>query len=580
MDRVVINQLPIEKLRGKRIFVRIDADTDRASFGAPYDLSKLFSSLPTLEYLMAAGARVIVGTHLGNPRGTVVESLRVDAVAIRLAEMLGKPLRKTNEATGREALRAVTDLRDGDLCVLENLRFYPGEDTNDAEFAHKLAELCDVYCDDAFALAHRALASTVAITRNVRPATAGLALARELMMLEAALDKPEPPFVALVAGARMEEKLPILQNLLPRLNKLFIGGALSSTFLKANGCEVGAAPVDNAFLPLVEDFLDKAEREGIEIVLPEDFIVVKADQSQPFKEQGADLLEWRRVPVKDLSSSELPVDVGPQTVSRIRELLAGARTIFWNGPLGIWEIQPFAAGTFEVARMLIERESPRFQRIIICGDSLSRAIRSFDLPFERLRYLTTGGESALQFLAGNPLPGVAALDSEVDLIAPIERRPRRILLPADGSKHSLEAARKLGRVVNAEGAEITLVYVQKPQPFVTEDTWIDPDTKREREIERRLEAERIFAAVNGALARQGLISHRQFTTEGEPADAILKFADEIGADLIAMGSHGRTGVLRILMGSVSRHVLDHAKCPVLIVRIPDRHMVAAGMLET
>jgi nucleotide-binding universal stress UspA family protein len=224
--------------------------------------------------------------------------------------------------------------------------------------------------------------------------------------------------------------------------------------------------------------------------------------------------------------------------------------------------------------------SPSHQRSILCGDSLARAIRSFNLPVELIRHLTTGGEPALQLLAGNPLPAVSALDNELDLVAPIETSPRRILLPVDGSVHSLEAARMLGRLIDAEDAEISLLHVQKPEAFAVGKAWIDPDAKQRREILRRQEAELVFDITNAALAQQGLNVRRQLTVDGDPADEILKFADQIGADLIVMGSHGRTGVLRVLMGSVSRKALDRAKCPVLIVRIPDRRMAEVGMLET
>jgi phosphoglycerate kinase len=578
MDKVVINQLPIEHLSGKGVFVRIDVDKEQSSSGVFFDENKLRASLPTLEYLKSVGARIIIGTHLDNP-GRVVELLRLDALAKRLSELLDRPVLKPDEAVGRVALRAVTDMKDGDFLLLENLRFYPGEDANDSEFARELAQLCDIYCDDAFALAHRALASTVGITRYVRPAAAGLALAREVMMLEAVLEKPGPPFVGLVAGARMEEKLSMLENLLPRLNTLFIGGALSFAFMKARGQEVGAAPVDEAFLPMVEDLLDEAEKKDVEIVLPEDFIVMNADQFRAYTESGleGDVPEWRRVLKNEILPSDLPVDVGPSTINRIKELFEVAHTIFWNGPLGVWEIKPFAAATFEVAHLIAERVSPTHQRIVVCGDSLARAIRTFDLPVERIRHLTSGGEAALQLLAGNPLPALSALDNEVDLVAPIEDHPRRILLPADGSEHSLEVARRLGQLVNADGAEISLLYVQQPKAIVPYDLLSDAETERSRDIERRLEAERVFGAINAALAHQGLTSHRQLMSEGDPADQILKFADQIGADLIGMGSHGRTGVLRLLMGSVSRKVLDHARSPVLIVRIPVQRMVDAGM---
>ena len=580
MDKLIINQLPVENLRGKRVFVRIDVDTTLAPPGVFFDESKLCSTLATLEYLTSVGARTIIGTHIGDPGGKAVDSLRLDPVAARLSEMMGRAVFKLNDAIGRDVLRAVTDMPCSEILMLENLCFYRGEYANDGEFAEKLAELCDVYCNDAFTLAHRAMSSTVGITRHVRPAAAGLEMASELMMLEAVIYKPDPPFLAIVAGARIEEKLPVLENLLPRLNRLFIGGALAFTFLKAKRLDVGGAPVDEEFVPLAKDFLNKAEKR-IEVILPEDFIVVRAEEFKAFQESGGQtsVPESWPVPYDGIISTEMPVDIGPLTLNRIKGLTHGAHTIFWNGPLGVWEIEPFAAGTREVARALVERASERFQRTIICGDSLSRAIRSFDLPFERMRHLTTGGESALQLLAGNPLPAVAALDYEVDLVAPIERHPRKILLAVDGSEHSLEVERRIGSLVNADGAEIILLYVQKPLPFITEDIWVSLEEKREREIERQLEAEKIFALANAELARQGLISHLQIAVEGDPSDEILRFADETSVDLIAMGSHGKSGVLSLIMGRTSRKVLDHAKSPVLIVRIPDPEMVKAGLIE-
>ena len=581
MDKVVINQLPVEKLRGRRVFVRIDADSELSGPGVLFDESKLRSSLPTLEYLMGVGARTVIGASLGKPGGRVVESLRLDPVAERLSRMLGGPVRKLGEAIGRGPQGAVAGMQDGDLLLLENLRFYPGEDANDADFARELAELCDVYCNDAFALANLALASTLGVTRYVRPAAGGLALARELMMFEAALDQPDPPFVGLIAGARLEEKLPVLENLLPRLNRLFIGGALAFTFLEAKRRDIGSAPVDRALLPLVKDFLKKAEKE-VEVILPEDFITVQVDEFREYEESGrrGDPPEWRIELENGIPPFYMPVDVGPATVNRIKGLFEGARTILWNGPLGVWEVEPFGAATRAVALFIVERVSPSRQRSILCGDSLARAIRSFNLPVELIRHLTTGGEPALQLLAGNPLPAVSALDNELDLVAPIDTRPRRILLPVDGSKYSLEAARMLGRLIDAGGAEISLLHAQKPETFAVGGLWIDPDAKHRREIRRRREAELVFDTVNAPLAQQGLAVRRQLTVEGDPADEILRFADEIGADLIVMGSHGRTGVLRVLMGSVSRKVLDRAKCPVLIVRIPDRRMVGTGMPES
>ena len=579
MDKAVINQLALESLRGRRVFVRIDAHNEEPWSGPPVDESKLRAILPTLVYLTTVGARALVATHIGNPGAKPVDDLRVNTVAERLSQLTGKTIRKLDEAIGRNVLSAIMEMQDGEIVVLENLRFYPGETANDESFARALAELCDIYCDDAFPIAYRGSASTVGITRYVRPATAGLALARELTMFEPVLDQPEAPFAAIVAGARIEEKLPVLDNLLTKVNRLFFGGALAFTFLRAQGREIGAAWVDDALVLLAENFL-WAARDRIEILLPEDFIVVQWGRFKAYEKSGrqTELPESRAVLREELTSTDLPVDVGPRTLRRLKQLIDGARTFFWNGPLGICEIDPFSKGTRETALALLE--APRSPRSVVCGDSLTRAIRSFDLPFERLRHLSSGGASALQLLAGNPLPAVAALDNEVDLIAPIEKRPRKILLAVDGSPASLEAAKQLGGLVDAEGADISIFYARKPAEPLAETELMDAETKRRREIERRLEAEGVLTAANALLARQGLVSRHQMVVEGnDPADEILKRADEIGPELIAMGSHGRSGFLEFFLGSVSRKVLDRARCPVLVVRSPSQQQGADGTDE-
>ena len=568
MDKAVINQLPLENLRGRRVFVRIDADADEPANGSRASDDKLRLVLPTLEYLGSIGARVVLGTHLGDPHGKPVAALRLDPLAESLSRLTGKPVRKLDEAVGTSVSSALVDMRDGDIVLVENLGFYPGEEANDERFAHALAALCDVYCDDAFAIAHRGRASTVAITRHLRPSTAGLSLARELTLFEPVLEQSAPPVFAIVAGADLEEKLPVLENLLPRVNRLMLGGLVALACLKAQGQEVGAAPVDQELLPLAEDFLEQAE-EKIELILPEDFVVVHAGLFKLFQKSGRQIPvpEWRPVLTHEITPSDMPVDVGPRTVRTIKRLLDSARTFFWNGPLGIWEIEPFGAATRAIAEALAEEESQRRHRGVVCGNSLARALRNFDLPFERIRHLSSGGASALALLAGKTLPAVAALDNEVDLLAPLEKRPGKILLAVDGSAPSIEAARKLSTLVSADGAEIAVVYVQKPPPEA-EIPLMDAATRRRRELEQQLEAERVIASAQAPLARQGLMAHRQIIAHGDAAEEILKHGNELGVELIAMGSHGHTGILGMFLGSVSRKVLERAHCPVLIVRAP------------
>jgi nucleotide-binding universal stress UspA family protein len=270
-----------------------------------------------------------------------------------------------------------------------------------------------------------------------------------------------------------------------------------------------------------------------------------------------------------LTPSDLAVDIGPRTIKRIQQLFEGAHTLFWNGPLGIWEVEPFGTGTREVARALSQAASAHAQRSIVCGDSLVRAIRCFDLRFDQLPHVTGGGHSALHLLAGKSLPGIAALDRQVEFFVPVEKRPRKILLAVNGSKPSQEAAIKLAGLVEADGAEINLLYVQKPPDFGSEKKSLDGNRWR-RELEYRLEGERVVLAANVPLLRHGLLPRRQLVVQGaDPARVILQYADELGAELIAMGAHSRAGFLNFFVGSVSRKVLEQAKCPVLIARVAE-----------
>ena len=587
MEKLTISRLR-EALSGRRVFVRIDGDVPRREeTGEIADDFKLQQSVPTVRFLIEAQARVVIGTHWGQPEGNVREAWRVDPIAERLSHYLGRPVRKANDCVGREVERLVEGMRPGEVLLLENLRFYAEEDRDDAAFARQLADLADVYCNDAFSLAHCGQASTVGITRYVTPAAAGLLMERELLMLDAVLKNPQKPFLAVVAGARLSEKLPVLENLLARVDRLFIGGALCFTFLKAQGYEVGRSPVDSAFLKLAEGFLARAEqvlgRRGeiypTGLIFPSDFVVVEAEA---LEQAHGDPEKIAALPRQVVLASEIPayavaVDIGPMTVAHLVELFDWARTVFWNGPLGRWEVAPFAEGTRALAEYVTERVPAEKKDIIVCGDSLVHAIHHFRLPVERIRHLSTGGESALKYLAGMPLPAVVAL-SESERPERVER-PRRILIPVDGSPHTRAALERVSPLLEAERAEITLLYVA-PLPRIERSAYVSPEREAEWRSLHQLEAERIFADANAELARYGLTSHRQLMVMGDPAEEILKLADRIGADLIVLGARGRSGIFRFLMGGVSRKVLDHAKCPVLLVRIPDEELVRAGMMES
>jgi nucleotide-binding universal stress UspA family protein len=385
-------------------------------------------------------------------------------------------------------------------------------------------------------------------------------MAREIAMAEAVIDYPEPPFVALIGGVSLEQKLPLLEQLLPKVNRLFVGGALCFPFLKERGQEVGSAPVDEEFLPLIKPLLANAAGK-VEVILPVDFLVVSSKDWQRFEDEGrrSSPPPFQTVPAAELLPSHLPVDVGPMTLRRIEALIGQAGTLLWNGPLGVWEIEPFGSGTRETAWQIVTRR-PAGLRAILRGDSLARALRSFDLPAERIRPITAASQATLQLLAGRPLPAVEALMKEADLALPGRARSRRIVLTVDGSERSLEVLRKVISLLDPSGAEVHLVFVQKRPRLALADTRGDAEQRRRRAIQRQLEAERVFALAAGVLTRHGIIPRRQIVLDGDPAECMLNYAGEIGADLVAAERPG----------------LDPAKCGVLLVRVRDAEIAPAA----
>jgi 3-phosphoglycerate kinase len=380
---------------GKRVLMRVDFNVPLGGDGRVEDDSRIRAALPSIRYVVEHGGKLILMSHLGRPKGKVVRSMSLRPVAERLSELVGRPVLQLEDCVGEKATEAVAGMHPGDIVMLENLRFHPEEEKNDPSFSRELASLGDVYVNDAFGTAHRAHASTVGVTRYMSQAAAGYLMRDEIDYLGKLLARPERPFVAILGGAKISTKIGVIENLLAKADSILIGGAMSYTILKARGIPVGSSLVEEESLGVAASLDDKARRQGKELLLPVDHLVARK------VEAGS---ETALAGEEGIGDGWIGVDIGPATVSLYGARIDAARTVFWNGPMGVFEIDDFAKGTEEIAKRIARSKAVS---VVGGGDSVA-AINKFGLA-NRISHISTGGGASLEFLEGIELPGIAAL---------------------------------------------------------------------------------------------------------------------------------------------------------------------------
>ena len=385
------------QVQGKRVFCRVDFNVPMQD-GQVSDDTRIKAALPTISYLVEQGAKVILSSHLGRPKGQVVEELRLTPVAKRLSELLGKDVRKVDEACGEAVLAEVNKLADGDILLLENVRFYPGEEKNDPELSKAFAELADLYVNDAFGAAHRAHASTEGIAHYL-PAVSGFLMQKELDVLGNALSNPARPFTAIIGGAKVKDKIDVIENLLEKVDNLIIGGGLAFTFVKAQGYEIGTSLLEEDKIELAKSFIASAKEKDVKLYMPIDAVV--APKFAPDAE--ASVVDIDRIP-----EDQMALDIGPKTSELYAKVIKDSKLVIWNGPMGVFEFEKFANGTKTVAQALADSNDT--YSVVGGGDSAAAA-EKFGLA-EKMSHISTGGGASLEFMEGKQLPGVVALNDK------------------------------------------------------------------------------------------------------------------------------------------------------------------------
>ncbi len=404
MSKKTLASLSSSALSGKRVLVRVDFNVPLDEQGNITDDTRIRAALPTIQSLTEKGAKVILASHFGRPKGDdyaarVTDKFRLTPVAARLSELLGKPVVKTDDCIGDAVAAKVAGLNDGDVLLLENVRFHPGEEKNDPEFAKQLASVADLYVNDAFGTAHRAHASTEGVTHYLKPSVAGLLIEKELQFLQEAIEHPQRPLAAIVGGSKVSSKITVIETLLDKVDKLLIGGGMIFTFYKARGLSVGKSLVEEDKLELAKALEAKAKEKGVDLLLPTDVVV--ADNF------SADA-NAQTVSVENIPDGWMGLDIGPDSVKVFQDALSTCKSVIWSGPMGVFEFDKFAVGTEAIARTLADLTKTGTTTIIGGGDSVA-AVEKVGVA-EQMSHISTGGGASLELLEGKELPGIAALD--------------------------------------------------------------------------------------------------------------------------------------------------------------------------
>jgi len=383
-------------LKDKKVFIRVDFNVPMDEGGDITDDTRIKAHLPTINYAIEKGAKVIIGSHLGRPKGKRSEAFSLKACAKRLSELLGKDVLFLDDCIGEKVINAVSKIKNGDVILLENLRFHIGEEKNDPEFAKELAKLCDVYVDDAFAVSHRKAASNTAITEFVGVCVAGFLMKNEITYFNKAMKEPVRPLIAIIGGAKVSDKIGVLETLVEKVDKLIVGGGMAFTFLKALGYEVGNSICEENMLEMARNIMEKAKKRGVKFYLPVDCVVA---------EKAANDTVVKNCTVQEIPKGWMGLDIGPATVTLFSEAIQDAKTIVWNGPMGMFELDPFSRGTFAMVFYVANSHA----LTIVGGGDTDTAVHKAG-ESDKISYISTGGGAFLELLEGKTLPGIEALE--------------------------------------------------------------------------------------------------------------------------------------------------------------------------